>query len=509
MRVGEYSSETVRKIAQKAASIFRGGNGAGDGFKDYNAKEVFEYIQNPIGRREKKQREEKRKESGLEERIESYARPEGNPPTLMDFDKYYFEGIYGIVGDQKAKYRALLNLINNTSMVFVGPSSGGKTLLQEAIVGLLPDDEVVYLADPNDVKDSLVPECTYGKVWVAHEFQTVIRGSKNFKDFLKLLCSKEGVRGMNIEMFITGVAVENEYFNKYIVPNRELMRRLDIIYVDGSFGKVRRVRESIARRRMGMGRENGRFSKDYFRKWVNYWRRLKLPQVIDPFWAFHDQYFVMSFKSFDPVKRYQRLEDALVKMGFEECVYDIGGRKICIIDLKRKYAGDSFRQEINRALIEQDDPRLFRKIYGWSKDDLKKYLASVKKAQEDVDWQACWDSGVESLKVAYSEGILPFWVVEEFIRRQVSDGVVAAVDNYTGETVILAEHPRKKKKRDKIVITKIEVLDVNGEKIYPKEENNRHETNALPEHKNESALPRGRRYLCLPPCSLPPGDRND
>lgn len=427
----------------------------------------------------------------------TYSNPNGRPPSLIDFDVYYFENFFGIVGDQHAKYRTLLNMINNTSMLYLGPSSGGKSVIQDAAKELLPEGMVVTLNEPGDIDDVLNPENTIGKAWFARELQTLLRGSKNQKDVVKLLSNHEAYKGMKIEFFAATIARENPYFQNYVIPNKELMRRLDIIDVESSFDKVKNIRDSINRKRMedALSENSNGYTKEYFRDWMTHLRNLELGVVVDPFCAFHDQYFILSFKSFDPIKRYHKLEDALLKMQLEESTYQMDGREICILSIREKYRADCFRRNINRTLEKIDDAKTIRKYYGWTDKELEAYYESIKKSREDIDWQACWESGLESLRQAHQKGLIPFSLISEYINRHVINGKVTAVDDYTGQAVVLAEHPPKQIKRDVIVITNLErmlePIAVEAPAYSPQ---------AIPEHKEYAKpLEKQKELLCLPP----------
>jgi hypothetical protein len=390
---------------------------------------------------------------------EPVSRPERGAPSLIDFDMHYFENFFGLIGDQQAKYRTILNMINNTSLLYLGPSSGGKSAIQDASKELLPKGMAVTLNDPSDVDDNLNPEGTIGKAWFCPELQILLRGSKNQKDVVKLLSNHEAYKGMKIEFFATAAAYENDYFQRFIVPNKELMRRLDIVDVEASFGKVKNIRHSMARKRMegALDDNNNGYTKEYFRDWMTYWRNLKLNAVVDPFCAFHDKYFVMSFKSFDPIKRYHKLEDAMLKMKLDESTYQAEDRQIHILSIREKYRADCFRKNINRSLERLDDIETIRKYLRWTDDEMDAYYESVKKSREDVDWQACWESGIESLWQAQQKGLIPASVISEYINRHVANGKVTVADDYTGEEVVLAEHPpRREVRKDVIVITDLE-----------------------------------------------------
>jgi len=427
-------------------------------------------------------------------------RPEGNPPSPRDFIIDYFENICKNIDERKGSFRTLLSMINNQPINYVGPSSAGKTKMKMALKGLLPADSYLELTTPDEFKEALDSGEINGKVLSVPEFQIILRDSKNRKDVLKLMINNE-YKNAWIKFFVSSVATDDPYFKKYIATNKQLMRRLNNIFIQMSRDKWQNIQDYEIEQSIEAAFLDD-FNKpvvEHYRNWMTYLRSIKLGKISDIFSAFHRRYFIDSPKAGDVLKRYKKLERALLKMNLEESTYDVYGKKIPILSIREKYRVDSLRNLVNQEIKELDGDarKMLKEEYKWPDEDIKKYFESVERSEQECDWQIGWESALESLNKLREKNLIPASVVAEYINRHVINGKVTVVDDYTGEVVVLAEHPPKQKvNRDAIIITDLE-------RIFEPEivEEQQYGPQPLPEHQNY-AIPlaeQKKKMLCLPP----------
>ncbi len=110
----------------------------------------------------------------------------GQKPDLFSFG-LLFEDL-GVIGQKRAIYRGLLNMISGTSFIYVGPSGGGKTITADALISLLPKG---LLYEINDSKNNALfehAERFSRRVLYFPEIQTFLRGSSNEKDAFRTMC---------------------------------------------------------------------------------------------------------------------------------------------------------------------------------------------------------------------------------------------------------------------------------------------------------------------------------
>ncbi len=427
-------------------------------------------------------------------------RPEGNPPSPRDFITGYFEDICGIIGERKGSFRTLLCMINNQPVNYVGPSSAGKSKMKTALRGLLPKDSYLELTTPDEFKEALESGEINGKVLSVPEFQIILRDSKNRKDVLKLMINNE-YKNASIKFFVTSVATDDPYFKKYIATNKQLMRRLNNIFIQMGHDKWENIQayeieKSIEGAFLDDSKRN---TVEHYREWMNYLRNIKLGKISDPLAAFHRQYFIDSPKAGDVLKRYQKLERALLKMSLEESTYDVYGKKIPILSIREKYRVDRLRELVNQEIKELDGDarKMLKKEYKWPEEDIKKYFESVERSKQECDWQIGWESALESLNILREKNLIPASVVAEYINRHVVNGKVTVVDDYTGEVVVLAEHPPKQEiNKDAIIVTDLERVfepEVVEEQPYGPQPLPEHQGYAIPLEEQK------KKMLCLPP----------
>jgi len=92
---------------------------------------------------------------------------------------------------------------------------------------------------------------------------------------------------------------------------------------------------------------------------------------------------------------------------------------------------------------------------NWSDQEIAKLEKSLEKSKEDVDWQGCWDSFLESLRAANASPAL----ISEVINRHVVNGKITVIDPITGNDVLLAQYPKPveaPQSTEKTVVTNME-----------------------------------------------------
>ncbi len=371
---------------------------------------------------------------------------EGAPPELYEVGTL-IENM-GMDGQRKSIYRCFLNLISKDPFVIIGPSGAGKTELASYIVDLIKFIDPSLLEEYNklDLKDLMDNSEDYnGKVLYFTEAQTIIRGSKDYRDLVKAMFGgeeyKDGDKKLNLLFAFSAIAKTNRYWKNHLKNDPEFKTRLNLVYLDGSIDGLLEHRDGSNKRRSGQAKKKPvSITKEQLASFIVSKMMMDIPgeYIDDPSRAFVDQYIPLTFSANRHLNRLEALENTLLKWYNGEDKYEINGKTKFLLGLRNKYRAERLlREDICRAILEYDNEKDLREE-GWNDKAIERLKRTIEKSKETVDWQGCWDSYLESLKAANA----PPELIAEVINRHVVNGKVTVIDPLTGNDVVLAQYPK-------------------------------------------------------------------
>jgi len=355
---------------------------------------------------------------------------------LLDWYQYKAEG--NVVGQEKALIQMTLQTIMLNSFNIEGPAGGGKTYIMKALTSTLPEDMFYWFEFATDTTIfNKAEEINNYKILVIPEYQKILKQCPQTKEAIKTITEgREAVRektvGKKIKKFtlepkcvITAIADENEH-KSALDKDKEDMRRFSHIQLDTSFEQTQRVREFKRKRRstrqeyMPVSTEElGKRIRNHIEHCIDY--KPERPPL-DPFAEHMDQYLPITDKSIAYVDDYYSYLDGLAIFHHQDRLLQAGKQQELVIDL-----ADHF---VIYQLCHDEFCKTLLKL-----DDLTSFGDKAQKAKEPVNWQACFEAGLEKMHENYPES-----VVEKWVSRQVKDDKISIIDPFTREEKVLIDY---------------------------------------------------------------------
>lgn len=345
----------------------------------------------------------------------------------------------GVIGEKQTLLKLISNICIKKSTLIEGASNAGKSWVLDHVFELVPDSMKCKTNDSRNFFDLAKRYNGQFPFIVIGELQTFLRGSKNEKDVLRCIGNGEVYNypledGKMLPISAWGVyaciADSNRYKKMLVDGDKELLRRFHRVYIELTDEKMKQRLDAIARQQMptyGSASEK-EADLDTIKAHIERTVQLEMPQkrFFNPFARFLIEYIRESCKDSG------NMEEA-AKIATYHKNYVLAGTK-----WNAKY----------RKYCKGND---FRYIAGIGDIYIAKALTDSDIGNSDkkpVDWHACWESGIESLKASG----YPAEIISAYQKRHVSDdNKIYLLDPITSEKVLLAD--LSKPKPSNIIVT--------------------------------------------------------
>jgi len=337
----------------------------------------------------------------------------------------------GVIGEKVTLLKLISNICIKKSTLVEGSSNAGKSWVLDHVFELVPDSMKCKTNDSRNFFDLAKRYNGQFPFIVMGELQTFLRGSKNEKDILRCIGNGEVYNfpledGKNLPISAWGVyasiADSNRYKKMLVDGDKELLRRFHRVYIELTDEKMKQRLEAIAKQQMPTYSSASEKDADldtiksHIEKTINL--EISPKRFFNPFARFMIEYIGESCKGAG------KMEEA-AKIATYHKNYVIAGTK-WNVKFRKFGKGNDFRfiASIGDAYI--------------AKTLTDSELTGEKKS---IDWHACWESGIESLKASG----YPDTIIKAYIQRQVSDdNKLYMNDPITGTQVTLADLSRPK-----------------------------------------------------------------
>ena len=333
----------------------------------------------------------------------------------------------GVIGEGSLCILQALCAANRISFGVEGASGSGKTFVLDALLGLLPDEAVyrVGLSSDNAIFNDTeklnnaefvyIPELQKAMGKKTGSTVEAIKDLTEGKDAVRVVTAKKGKcsesRIRKGKAIIYTLAAENR-FRKDV----ETRRRFVVLHTDITAQHVGDVLAKKAESRCSYAEEQ--FSEGDFDALKSHLWECCIAEYLfkDPFSVYMARHIPNIPKSVGFVDHYYALLDACAKFNYPK---------------RAEFAGQMF--------LSLEDHYLVHALYH---NDFCANLSSicangeanvVDSAKGNVDWQQCWDAGVNVMKLNFPH------IYDKWIELQSRDGSVSSYNPIKNEKVILAK----------------------------------------------------------------------
>ena len=331
----------------------------------------------------------------------------------------------GVVGEELNMLKSLSNICTSKSTLYEGPSNAGKSFIMNNAFELVPDHMKMKIADSKYFFD--LAKQAGGKLpfVIIEELQTFLRNSKNEKDALRFLMNEEtysypagdgSVLPISARAVFASIADTNAYKKRIVNKDKELLRRLHRVRVELTDEKIQERLEALANQQMPSfnSESNDDVSLDVLKYHVEQTINLDIPQnkFFNPFARFMVSYIMDVCKGNGSVE--QSAEKAKQNKNYM-----------------------LFGTKWNAKQRKMEKGSNFKYIAGIQDAYNAKMLtdSDIGKKTNNFDWRACWESGLESLRVSG----YPVEIIAAYQSRQVKDDKLYVTDPVTDQHVLLAD----------------------------------------------------------------------
>ena len=331
----------------------------------------------------------------------------------------------GVVGEEFNMLKSLSNICTCRSTLYEGQSNAGKSFIMNNAFELVPDHLKIKLSDSKYFFD--LAKQAGGKLpfVIIEELQTFLRNSKNEKDALRFLMNEEtysyplgdgNILPISAMAVFASIADTNMYKKRIVNNDKELLRRLHRVRVELTDEKMQERLEALANQQMpSFNAESEEGSNlDILKYHVEKTINLDIPQnkLFNPFARFMVSYIMDICKGKGSVE--QSAETAKQNKNY--------------VLFNTKWNADERKFEKGSN---------FKYIAGIEDAFIAKMLtdSDIGREGKNFDWRACWESGLESLRVSG----YPVEIIAAYQSRQVKDDKLYATDPVTNQKVLLAD----------------------------------------------------------------------
>jgi hypothetical protein len=344
-----------------------------------------------------------------------------------------------IVAQEKALIKMTLKAIMLNSFSVEGPAGSGKTyILENGLMSVLPKDAACRIEFTTDAAlFNKYEELNKYKILVFPEYQKILKNNPQIKELIKTITEGRVAKRQKMEdgdavqqviypkCVITAIADENE-FKDALYKDKEDMRRFSHIRLDTSYETTKRILEQKSQSRCSIpnSRKNAPGSLcERIREHLAECLDLKLENPpIDPFADYMRQHLPDTDKSIAYVDDYYSYLDGCAKFHHNQRMVESGNESFLVLDLADHFTVYGiYHKEFCDTLLKLEN--------------LKDFGNRVQKAQEPVDWKACFDAGVAKMCENFPENVVDNWVA-----RQLKDKTLTVKDPVTQEDQVLFEY---------------------------------------------------------------------
>lgn len=341
--------------------------------------------------------------------------------------------------DHTALLKIAANVVSGRSTLVTGASNSGKSYTLNSILMSVPNELQDEFADSKQFFKAATMRNGKFKVIHIDELQTFLRGSSNEKDAIRRIAygehydpkKEDGVDcPITAHGVYTCVADSNAYKKKLMAKDKELMRRFDHVEIFLDDDKIKQRNETV------VNGQNPSFNSDtkanldlqvlqyHFGKAID--RDINDGSFFNPFAQFFAEY----------------IQDVCKEQGnLEESTEVIKGNKAGILFGLKWYGSQrKFEKNGHFKYISSIEDAFVAKLIT-DKD--------LKRKTNNFDWQACWESGLESLRASG----YPVEIIASYQAKHVSsDNKLYATNPFTKEKILLAD--LNKPRTGYLVVTK-------------------------------------------------------
>ena len=352
----------------------------------------------------------------------------------------------GVVGEKENLLKMTLDTITSTSFFLTGKSSAGKSHLMNTVIKVLPDKMVYKLSDTK--KGALFKHSGLfkGKILVIPEVQTYFRGSGNEKDALRCIANHEPYpyvddKGdttiVEARMVMTSGADQNRYKRTYLDNDVELMRRFHAINVELTDDKIRDI----------IAAKNKRYTNNVFsqtnpvqadesalRKHISYCMGAQIANQCNPFVGYVSEYTISAVDENKDLTAVSKTDSQFKK-------------HMDALTLWNSFDRDYTHQNVTCQITSLEDVFVAKKLIDHELG-----------TDEEFNWTACWESGLESMRLSQ----FPPEVISEYQRRHLINKRITVKDPFSGKDTVLVDYNVKNDRQAVRVTDLVPVFSVNG-----------------------------------------------
>jgi len=341
--------------------------------------------------------------------------------------------------DHTALLKIAANVVAGRSTLVTGASNSGKSYTLNSILMSVPQEIQDEFADSKQFFKAATMRNGKFKVIHIDELQTFLRGSSNEKDAIRRIAygelydpkKEDGVDcPITAHGVFTCVADSNAYKKRLMAKDKELMRRFDHVEIFLDDDKIKQRNETVVNGQNPSFNSDAKVNLDlkvlqyHFGKAIQ--RNMSDGSFFNPFAQFFAEY----------------IQDVCKEQGkLEESTEAIKGNKAGIL-FGLKWYGNKRKFEKNGH---------FKYISSIEDAFVAKLITDkdLERKTENFDWQACWESGLESLRASG----YPVEIIAAYQAKQVSaDNKLYVTNPFTKEKILLAD--LNKPRTGYLVVTK-------------------------------------------------------